>query len=39
MPSKLAGKVVEALLAIVASNVGVNLSFFGKAVGFVIKYT
>ena len=39
MPSKLAGKVVEALLAIVASNVGVSLSFFGKAVEFGIKYT
>ena len=36
---KLAGKVVEALPAILRSTGGAILSFLGKAVGFVAEYT
>ena len=36
---RLAGKVVEALPAIVGSVVGAILSFFGKAVGVVAENT
>ena len=35
----LAGKAVEALLAIVGRFVGAILSFLGKAVGFVAEHT
>ena len=35
---RLAGKVVEALPAIVESVVGASLSFLGKAVGFVVEH-
>ena len=36
---RLAGKVVEALSAIVGSGAGTNLSFFGKVIGFVAEHT
>ena len=36
---RLARKVVEALLAIVGGDIGVILSFLGKAVGFVTENT
>ena len=36
---RLAGKAVEALLAIVGSVVGAILSFLGKTVGFVAEHT
>ena len=35
----LAGKVVEALRAVVGSVVGAILSFLGKAVGFAAEHT